>query len=100
MLSRLDTVSSKFVFATKFPRANLALKTSAAKVLNSEVVIYLPWSWSVSFLSISVIFVLSSASLTELLTLGVLFSTVVNAVFVPRLLTSGISPSISVILVL
>ena len=39
-LSRLDKVLSKFVFATKFAFANLALKT-AAKVLNSEVVIYL-----------------------------------------------------------
>ena len=41
LLSRLDTVLSKFVFTTKFARANLALKTSAAKVLNSGVVIYL-----------------------------------------------------------
>ena len=40
-LLRLDTVLSKSVFATKFARANLALKTSAAKVLNSEVVICL-----------------------------------------------------------
>ena len=39
--SRLDKVLSKFVFATKFGFANLGLKTSAAKVLNSEVVIYL-----------------------------------------------------------
>ena len=42
MLSRLDTVLSKIAFVTKFARDNLALKTSAAKVLNSEVVIYLP----------------------------------------------------------
>ena len=40
LLSRLDTVLSKFVFTTKFARANLALKTSAAKVLNSGIVIY------------------------------------------------------------
>ena len=40
LLSRLDTILSKFVFTTKFARANLALKTSAAKVLNSGVVIY------------------------------------------------------------
>ena len=37
----LDTALSKFVFATKFACFNLALKTSAAKVLNSGVVIYL-----------------------------------------------------------
>ena len=36
--------------------------------------------------------------LTRLLTLGILFSTVVNAVFVAKLLTSGILPSISLIL--
>ena len=39
-LSRLDTVLSKFVFATKFTCFNPALKT-AAKLLNSGVVIYL-----------------------------------------------------------
>ena len=38
--------------------------------------------------------------LTKLLTLGILFSTVVNAVFVAKLLISGILASISVILVL
>ena len=38
--------------------------------------------------------------LTKLLTLGILFSTLVNAVFVAKLLVSGILPSISVILVL
>ena len=41
LLSRLDTVLSRFVFTTKFDRANLALKTPAAKVLNPGVVIYL-----------------------------------------------------------
>ena len=55
---RLDSLASKSVFVTKFASANLALKTSAAKVLNSGVVIYLLWLWSVSFFSISVIFVL------------------------------------------
>ena len=40
LLLRLDTVLSKSVFATKFARANLALQTSAAKVLNSGVVIH------------------------------------------------------------
>ena len=38
---RLDSLASKSVFAIKFACANLALKTSAAKVLNSGVVIYL-----------------------------------------------------------
>ena len=38
--------------------------------------------------------------LTKLLTLGILFSTVVNAVFVTKLLISGILPSILEILVL
>ena len=55
---RLDSLVSKSVFVTKFACANLALKTSAAKVLNSGVVIYLSWLWPVSFFSISVIFVL------------------------------------------
>ena len=41
LLSRLDTVLSKFVFATKFVCDNLALKTSAANLLNSGVIIYL-----------------------------------------------------------
>ena len=41
LLSRIDTLSSKSVFATKCACANLALKTSAAKALNSGVVIYL-----------------------------------------------------------
>ena len=38
--------------------------------------------------------------LTKLLILGILFSTVVNAVFVAKLLESGILPFILVILVL
>ena len=37
----LDTVLSKSVFVTKFAHTYLALKTSAAKVLNSGVVICL-----------------------------------------------------------
>ena len=36
--------------------------------------------------------------LTKLLTLGILFSTVVNAVFVAKLIRSGILPSISAFL--
>ena len=58
LLLRLGTLLSKSVFATKFARFNLALKASAAKVLNSGVVIYLSWLWSVSFFSISVILAL------------------------------------------
>ena len=38
---RFDSLTSKSVFVIKFACANLALKTSAAKVLNSGVVIYL-----------------------------------------------------------
>ena len=41
LLLRLDSLASKSVFGINFARANLALKTSAAKVLNSGVVIYL-----------------------------------------------------------
>ena len=40
-LLRLDRLASKSVFVTKFPCANLALKKSAAKVLNSAVLISL-----------------------------------------------------------
>ena len=41
LLSRLDTVLLKFVFATKAAFFNVVLKTSSANVLNSEVVIFL-----------------------------------------------------------
>ena len=37
---RLDSLASKSVFVIKFACANLAWKTSAAKALNSGVVIY------------------------------------------------------------
>ena len=40
-LLKLDSLVSKSVFVTKFARDNLALKISAAKVLNSGVVIHL-----------------------------------------------------------
>ena len=40
-LLKLDTLASKSVFVIKFVCANLALNTSAAKVLNSGVVMYL-----------------------------------------------------------
>ena len=100
LLSRLDILLSKFVIVTKFSCASPALKTLGAKVLNSGVVIYLSWFWSVSFSLISVTFVLQSVFLTGLLTSSNLFTTVDNAVFVDKLLTSGILPSTSVILVL
>ena len=58
LLWKLDTVLSKFVFATKFTCFNPALKTSAAKLLNSGVVIYLSWLWLLSLFSVSVILVL------------------------------------------
>ena len=101
LLSRFDAVLSKIVFVTKFACANIAFKTSAAKVLNSGVVIYLSWLWLLSLFSISVILVLCSVSITRLLALGILFSTAANAVFVAKLVvTWGILLSISVILVL
>ena len=40
-LLRLDSLASKSVFLIRFACANLTLKTLAAKVLNSGVVIYL-----------------------------------------------------------
>ena len=97
---RLDNLASKSVFVTKFTCAIVALKTSTANLLNSEVSIYLSQLWLLSLFSISVTLVLICFFffLTKLLTLGILFSTVVNAVFVARLLTLGILPSISVIL--
>ena len=38
---RFDNLASKSVFVIKLACANLALKTSAANLLNSEVLIYL-----------------------------------------------------------
>ena len=83
---------SKIVFVTKFTCANLALKTSTAKALNCGVVTYLSWLWLLSLFSFS------ETLVPYLLTLGILFSTVVDTVFVTKLLTSGILPSISLIL--
>ena len=40
-LLRLDNLASKSIFVIKFACANLALKSLAAKVLNSEVATYL-----------------------------------------------------------
>ena len=56
LLLRLYSLASNSVFATKFSRDNLALTTSAAKVLKSGVVVYLSWLWSVSSFSGSLIF--------------------------------------------
>ena len=58
LLLRQNTVLSRFVFATKFGCFDLALKASAAKVLNCGVVIYLSWLWLLTLFSISVILVL------------------------------------------
>ena len=82
---------SKSVFVTKFASANLAAKPFAIKLLNSEVVIYLSWSWSVTFFSILLIFALSSVFLTKLLTSGILFSAAVNAELVSKPLILGIN---------
>ena len=89
-LLRLGNLVSKSVFVIKLACANLALKTSEANLLNSEVSIYLSWLWLLSLFSISVILVIWSVFLTKLLTLGILSSTIVNAVFVAKLLISGI----------
>ena len=58
-MSILSTlVYRQSVLVIKSACANLALKTLAAKVLNSGVVIYFSWLWLVIFFSISVMFVL------------------------------------------
>ena len=74
----------------KFTCAKHTAKVSDVNLLNSWVTIYLSWSWSVSFFSTSLIFVLQSVILTKFLTLGPLFSTVVRAVVVARLVILGI----------
>ena len=78
--------------------ANLALKTSVANLLNSEISIYLSWLWLLSLFSVSVTLLTSFVFLTKLLTLGILFYTAFNADFVAKLLISRILPSISAIL--
>ena len=57
---RLFNLVSKYVFVTKFACANPASKNSPESLLNSGVVIYLSWLWSVSLFSISLIFVSQS----------------------------------------
>ena len=88
-LLRLDNLAWKSVFVFKFASANLAFKTSAVKVLNSGIVIYLSRLWSVSFFSSSLIFVSGFVFLTKQPTLSILFSTSVNVVFVAKPLISG-----------
>ena len=90
---------SKSVFAIKFACANLAAKISAVNLLNSGVVIYLSWLWSMTFFPISLIFT-KSIFLTKLLRSGILFSTAVNAEIVTRPLILGVLLSISLILAL
>ena len=56
---KLDNLESKSVFVIKLAFVyDPELQTSAAKVLNSGVEINLSWLWSLSFFSITVIFVL------------------------------------------
>ena len=61
---------------------------------------YLSWLWPVIFFSISLIFVLYAVILTNLLTLSILFSTVVRVPVVAELAMLGISPLTSSILAL
>ena len=56
-LLRLNSIASKSVIVIKFACANFALKTLVAKTLNFELVMYLSWSWLVTFYSSSLIFV-------------------------------------------
>ena len=59
----LASLPSKSVFVTKFARANLASKSLAANLLNFEVAKNSSCIWSVSVVSFSLIFVLSSGFL-------------------------------------
>ena len=52
-LLRLDNLASKSVSVIAFACANLVLKTSTAKVLNSGVAIYLSWLWLLTLFYIS-----------------------------------------------
>ena len=99
-LLRSDSLLSKSVFFTKFSCTSLALTASVADLLNSVVVIYLSWLWSVSFFSLSVIFVSQPVFLTKLLVSGALFSTVLNAEVVARPVILGIYILTSLIFVL
>ena len=59
-LLRLENLVSKSVFVIKLAYAILALKTSTANLLKSELSIYLSWLWLLSLFSILVIFVSQS----------------------------------------
>ena len=83
----------------KFACANLAAKYSVVNLLNSEVALYLSWSWSVIFFSILPDFCYSHF-LTKLLTLGILFSTALRAVVLTKLLILSVLPLTSFILAL
>ena len=82
-IADLLTNSSLFILSATMSLVNL---------LKSTVVIYL--------LSMSDIFPSQSVFLTRLLTLGILFSTVVNVALVAKLVILGILPSTSTILAL
>ena len=98
---RLDSLAKKSVFVIKFWCANLALKTSVESLLNSGVVIYLSWLWSVYFFfNFSNFCVIICFFFTKLIILGILFSTVVKAALVAKPLILDILLSISVILAL
>ena len=81
----------------KFACLSRAVKFPDVKLLNSGVVIYLSWLWSVFFFSNSLICVIIRF-LTKLLTLGILFSTAARALIAARLVILGISPLTSFIL--
>ena len=85
------TKSTISFLLAEFPRLNLAVKFSDANLLNSWVAILLSWPSSVvTLFSISLIFVLWSDFLTNLLTLGILFLTAVRAVVLAKKVVLGI----------
>ena len=90
------SLASKSVFVTKFACDNLAAKRFAVKLLNSEVVIYLSWSWSVNFFQCLVFLCYNLFFFAKLLTSVILFSTA--AELVVKSLILGILTSISIIL--
>ena len=75
----------------KFVFANLVWRLSDVNLLKSWVVINLLWSWSelISF-PVSLIFALWSVFFNELLTLGILSLTALEAVVVSKLVILGI----------
>ena len=93
---RLLSLSSKSAYGTKFARVNLESKTCTESLLNSGVVIYFSWLWSVSlFFNFGNFYVIICFSfffffLTKLLILGILFPKsdfhAVSAAFVAKTL--------------